>query len=92
MPLLLLIVQPNSESPQNFTYEYMHQEDGQYGGHQEETGSWNGLVLELIERRIDIGLSMGINSQRSRYIDFSQSFFEDQVRSREDKAIVPLAP
>ena len=63
----------------NFTYEYVVPEDGKYGGYSAVTREWNGLVRDLIADKIDLALALSINSERSAYIDYTLSFYEDRL-------------
>jgi len=63
----------------NFTYEYIPSPDGKWGGFNEETGMWNGMVKSLLDHEIDLSIALSINRARSAVIDYTDSFFEDQV-------------
>ena len=46
--------------------------DGKYGSLNEQTGTWNGLIYELIKNRADFSLAaMTITPTRARYVDFT---------------------
>ena len=46
-----------------------------YGVPDDETGEWNGIVRQLIDRRADMAVaSMTINYARESVIDFSKPF------------------
>ncbi len=49
--------------------------DNLYGVYNPETGEWNGIVRQLIDRRADLAVaSMTINYARETYIDFTKPF------------------
>ena len=49
--------------------------DNMYGVPDDETGEWNGIVRQLIDRRADMAVaSMTINYARESVIDFSKPF------------------
>ena len=49
--------------------------DNRYGVPNSETGEWDGIVKQLIDRRADIAVaSMTINYARETVIDFSKPF------------------
>jgi ionotropic glutamate receptor NMDA 2B len=62
-----------------FTYELARVPDGRWGtllGH----GKWNGLILELINRKVDVAFSsLMINSEREAVVDFSVPFMDSGV-------------
>ena len=61
----------------NFTYEFKVPMDHMWGGYDNLTESWNGLVKMLIDKKIDIAsVHLSINSLRERYIDFSVPFMD----------------
>eukprot|EP00116_Pleurobrachia_bachei_P007719 sb/3467981/ len=62
-----------------FNYTFVRPLDGQWGGYSEinGTGTWNGLVKDLLDKRIDIAtVHFSINAQREKYIDFSVPFMQ----------------
>ena len=61
----------------NFTYEFIHPLDGKWGSFNKTTGSWTGIVSDLIEKRIDVAVvPLSVNSQREKVIDFSFPFMD----------------
>ena len=49
--------------------------DNLYGFYSHETGEWNGIVKELIDKRADLAVaSMTINYARENVIDFTKPF------------------
>ena len=63
----------------HFTYEYVRPSDDKYGGLNRETQTWNGMVKDLLDKKTDMTIALAINQERSTYIDFTSSFFEDQA-------------
>eukprot|EP00116_Pleurobrachia_bachei_P005660 sb/3465922/ len=63
----------------HFTYEYVRPDDDKYGGLDRETLTWNGMVKDLLDKKTDMTIALAINQDRSTYIDFTSSFFEDQA-------------
>ncbi|XP_035667690.1 glutamate receptor ionotropic, kainate 2-like [Branchiostoma floridae] len=52
-------------------------DDGRYG--MEVDGRWNGMVGELIERKIDMAMGLYITTERERVIDLSKPLMEEHV-------------
>ncbi|XP_074042749.1 glutamate receptor ionotropic, kainate 2 isoform X2 [Leptinotarsa decemlineata] len=49
--------------------------DRKYGAHDQQTGSWNGMVRQLIQHKADLAVgSMTINYARESVIDFTKPF------------------
>ena len=46
----------------------------------QETKQWSGMVKDLLDHKTDLCLALSINTQRSAFIDFTSSYYEDQVR------------
>ncbi|XP_050676373.1 glutamate receptor ionotropic, kainate 2 [Leptidea sinapis] len=58
-----------------FDYRLRLVPDNMYGAWDPETGQWNGIVRELIDRKADIAVaSMTINYAREAVIDFTKPF------------------
>ncbi|XP_018374398.1 PREDICTED: glutamate receptor ionotropic, kainate 2-like isoform X2 [Trachymyrmex cornetzi] len=58
-----------------FTYRIELVPDGKYGVYDYETGEWNGIVRQLMDKRADLAVgSMTINYARERVIDFTKPF------------------
>ncbi|XP_037083602.1 glutamate receptor ionotropic, kainate 2-like isoform X1 [Pollicipes pollicipes] len=58
-----------------FNYTIMLNPDGIYGLPDPETGEWNGLVRQLIDKKADLAVgSMSINYARESVIDFTKPF------------------
>nr|AEX15547.1 ionotropic glutamate receptor-9 [Pleurobrachia bachei] len=61
----------------DFTFELHESKDGRWGGYDNNTGQWDGLVRMLIDKEIDIAaVHLSINSLREKFIDFSVPFME----------------
>ncbi|XP_046988610.1 glutamate receptor ionotropic, kainate 2-like [Schistocerca americana] len=59
----------------NFTFEFKLAPDGQYGNRNEKTGTWNGLVGELIAGRADLAIcDLTITEERQSAVDFTMPF------------------
>ena len=59
----------------NFAFRLYTVPDNMYGVPDSETGEWDGIVRQLIDRRADIAVaSMTINYARETVIDFSKPF------------------
>ena len=59
----------------NFRFRLYTVPDNMYGVPNAETGEWDGIVRQLIDRRADIAVaSMTINYARETVIDFSKPF------------------
>ncbi|RNA26254.1 glutamate receptor kainate 2-like isoform X1, partial [Brachionus plicatilis] len=57
----------------NFRYEIYKVADNQYGN--EENGSWNGMIKELVEKKADLAISaFTINYKRQQVVDFTKPF------------------
>ncbi|KAL5267251.1 hypothetical protein ACHWQZ_G004325 [Mnemiopsis leidyi] len=63
----------------NFTYEYVMPADNKYGGFDNTTRTWNGMIRDILDRKTDLTTVLSINSERSRYIGYTASIFEDQA-------------
>ena len=51
--------------------------DGQYGEQDEETGTWNGIMGELVNRKADIGIgAIKMLAERESVIDFTVPFYD----------------
>ncbi|CAH1957059.1 unnamed protein product [Acanthoscelides obtectus] len=58
-----------------FEYKLTLVPDGKYGAYDYETGEWNGMVKQLIEKKADLAVgSMTINYARESVIDFTKPF------------------
>lgn len=61
-----------------FTYDLSRVSDGKWGTI--HRGKWNGLVAELVNRKVDMALSsLMINSEREEAVDFSVPFMDSGV-------------
>ncbi|CAG7721268.1 unnamed protein product [Allacma fusca] len=61
-----------------FTYELARVQDAKWGS--QHNGKWNGLISELINRKVDVALaSLMINSEREGVVDFSVPFMDSGV-------------
>ena len=59
----------------NFRFRLYTVPDNVYGVRDSETGEWNGIVRQLMDRRADIAVaSMTINYARETVIDFTKPF------------------
>ncbi|CAH1170182.1 unnamed protein product [Phaedon cochleariae] len=59
----------------NFEYKILLVPDGKYGAFDFETGEWNGMVRQLMEKKADLAVgSMTINYARESVIDFTKPF------------------
>jgi len=63
----------------NFTYEYVQPADNKFGGLNKETNQWNGMIRDIVDRKTDLTITISINTERSKYIDYTASIFEDQA-------------
>lgn len=63
----------------NFTYEYVKPADNKYGGLDPVTKEWNGMIRDILERKTDLTIALSINTERSKYIDYTAAFYEDQA-------------
>ncbi|QQP35149.1 Uncharacterized protein FKW44_023296, partial [Caligus rogercresseyi] len=58
-----------------FKYRLYTVPDNLYGFYNRETGQWNGIVKQLIDKRADLAVaSMTINYARETVIDFTKPF------------------
>ncbi|XP_068972317.1 glutamate receptor ionotropic, kainate 2-like isoform X6 [Bombus flavifrons] len=58
-----------------FAYRIELVPDGKYGVYDYETGEWNGIVRQLIDKKADLAVgSMTINYARESVIDFTKPF------------------
>ncbi|XP_023314966.1 glutamate receptor ionotropic, kainate 2-like isoform X1 [Trichogramma pretiosum] len=58
-----------------FTYKIELVPDGKYGVYNYETGEWNGIVRQLMDKKADLAVgSMTINYARESVIDFTKPF------------------
>ncbi|EZA59401.1 Glutamate receptor, ionotropic kainate [Ooceraea biroi] len=58
-----------------FTYRIELVPDGKYGVYDYETGEWNGMVRQLMDKKADLAVgSMTINYARESVIDFTKPF------------------
>ncbi|XP_033226294.1 glutamate receptor ionotropic, kainate 2-like isoform X2 [Belonocnema kinseyi] len=58
-----------------FTYKIELVPDGKYGVYDYETGEWNGIVRQLMDKKADLAVgSMTINYARESVIDFTKPF------------------
>ncbi|XP_053978309.1 glutamate receptor ionotropic, kainate 2-like isoform X2 [Hylaeus volcanicus] len=58
-----------------FTYRIELVPDGRYGVYDYETGEWNGIVRQLMDKKADLAVgSMTINYARESVIDFTKPF------------------
>ncbi|XP_024938377.1 glutamate receptor ionotropic, kainate 2 isoform X3 [Cephus cinctus] len=58
-----------------FTYRIEMVPDGKYGVYDYETGEWNGIVRQLMDKKADLAVgSMTINYARESVIDFTKPF------------------
>ena len=61
----------------NFTFEFLEPLDQKAGSKDASTGQWNGMVADLINRRIDmIAIHLSASSLRKEVIDFSAAFMD----------------
>ena len=61
----------------SFEYELYMAPDGQYGEQDEETGTWNGIMGELVNRKADIGIgAIKMLAERESVIDFTVPFYD----------------
>ncbi|XP_055382823.1 glutamate receptor ionotropic, kainate 2-like [Condylostylus longicornis] len=57
-----------------FTYTFRLQEDNKYGSKDAE-GNWNGMILEILENRADLGITdLTMTSERESGVDFTIPF------------------
>ncbi|KAL5252228.1 hypothetical protein ACHWQZ_G015123 [Mnemiopsis leidyi] len=62
-----------------FEYEFVESPDGKFGS--EINGVWNGLINEVHEKNIDVGVvGFGTSHGRERVVDFGISFLPGGVR------------
>ncbi|KAK3719756.1 hypothetical protein RRG08_040059 [Elysia crispata] len=60
-----------------FNFEFRVVADGSYGTKNEENGTWNGMMGELIDGTADLAVApLTITADRERYVDFSKHFME----------------
>ncbi|KAG8226049.1 hypothetical protein J437_LFUL005410 [Ladona fulva] len=58
-----------------FEYRIKLVPDGKYGVYDLETGEWNGIVRQLMDKKADLAVgSMTINYARESVIDFTKPF------------------
>ncbi|XP_059218526.1 glutamate receptor ionotropic, kainate 3 isoform X4 [Stomoxys calcitrans] len=58
-----------------FSYTFRLQEDNKYGSLDKATGKWNGMILEIIEGRADLGITdLTMTSDRESGVDFTIPF------------------
>ena len=58
----------------NFKYTIYKVADNQYGT-EDENGTWNGMIRELIEKKADLAISaLTINFKRQQVVDFTKPF------------------
>ena len=57
----------------NFSLKDTGSQDG--WGIMLENGTWNGLMSQLISKKIDITPNMGLNKERQRFVDFTWSTY-----------------
>ncbi|KAL5010168.1 hypothetical protein ScPMuIL_012473 [Solemya velum] len=58
-----------------FNYTMYVAPDGKYGAKDKDTGEWNGMVRELIERKADLAVAgISITYKREEVIDFTKPF------------------
>ncbi|KAJ8924608.1 hypothetical protein NQ315_000758 [Exocentrus adspersus] len=58
-----------------FEYRIVLVPDGKYGAYDFETGEWNGIVRQLMDKKADLAVgSMTINYARESVIDFTKPF------------------
>ena len=61
----------------SFNYELYLVPDGKYGAIDDSTGSWNGMIGEVLYGHADMALgSITINAQRSQVVDFTSPYGE----------------
>ena len=61
----------------NFTFEYLEPVDQKFGSKDASTGQWNGMVADLMNKRIDmITVHLSASSLRKEVIDFSAAFMD----------------
>ncbi|XP_063692439.1 glutamate receptor ionotropic, kainate 2-like [Bolinopsis microptera] len=68
----------------NFTYEFVEPKDKKYGlltkTESNPTGEWDGMVGDLLKKRIDIiAMDLSVSSQRRSYIDFTFSYLDSGI-------------
>lgn len=60
----------------NFDYEIETVADGKFGN-MDESGNWNGIVKQLMDKKADIGLgSMSVMAERENVIDFTVPYYD----------------
>ncbi|GFN90015.1 glutamate receptor [Plakobranchus ocellatus] len=60
-----------------FMFEFRLVADGNYGSRNEENGTWNGMMGELIDGTAHLAVApLTITADRERYVDFSKPFME----------------
>lgn len=58
-----------------FTYTFRLQEDNKYGSLDPKTGKWDGMILEILEHRADLGITdLTMTSDRESGVDFTIPF------------------
>ncbi|XP_037948866.1 glutamate receptor ionotropic, kainate 2-like isoform X1 [Teleopsis dalmanni] len=58
-----------------FSYTFRIQEDNKYGNLDQITKTWNGMILEIIEKRADMGITdLTMTSDRESGVDFTIPF------------------
>ncbi|XP_055852904.1 glutamate receptor ionotropic, kainate 2-like [Episyrphus balteatus] len=58
-----------------FNFKFRLQEDNKYGSLDPVTGKWNGMILEIIEGRADLGITdLTMTSDRESAVDFTIPF------------------
>ncbi|XP_073815886.1 glutamate ionotropic receptor kainate isoform X2 [Musca autumnalis] len=58
-----------------FSYTFRLQEDNKYGSLDKSTGKWNGMILEIMEGRADLGITdLTMTSDRESAVDFTIPF------------------
>ncbi|XP_058983025.1 glutamate receptor ionotropic, kainate 2 isoform X2 [Musca domestica] len=58
-----------------FSYTFRLQEDNKYGSLDAKTGKWNGMILEIMEGRADLGITdLTMTSDRESAVDFTIPF------------------
>ncbi|CAG0878614.1 unnamed protein product [Darwinula stevensoni] len=56
----------------HFNYTYKLVDDGSYGAKDKDTGEWNGMIRELLDRKADLAIAdLTISYQREQAVDFS---------------------
>lgn len=62
-----------------FAYKIQHVKHGGYG-RRSENGTWNGLMSEVVNRRVEIAVAdMYLSAERQESVEFTQAFLVDDL-------------